>query len=125
MIILSYNPDEDELFIGLSFKEFEKINKDYDNITYCHWNYQNDVEHFDYQLQNKEYVKMIKQVYGIDELPYICIITDRKHNRIQTAVHHHPFHQLYNGYSPWKKIKPVIINSFDLENIMINTEANY
>ena len=119
MIILSYDPTDDKFFIGLSFEEFNKITKDY-NIKYCHCNYQNDVEHFNHQLQNKEYVKMIKQVYGIDEVPYICIITDRTKVQIETTVHHHPFHQLWNGYSPWRKIQPLLINELDLENIKIN-----
>lgn len=121
MIILSYDPTDDKFFIGLSFEEFNKIIKDY-NIKYCHCNYQNDVEHFNYQLQNKEYVKMIKQVYGIDEMPYVCIITDRTKVQIETTVHHHPFHQLWNGYSPWRKIQPLLINELDLENIKINVK---
>ena len=123
MIILSYNPTDDKFFIGLSFEEFNKINQEY-NINYYHGNYQNEVEHFNYQLQNKEYVKMIKQVYAIDEIPYICIITDRTQNQIETTVHHHPFHQLWNGYSPWKKINPVIINNLYLKNIIINIPSN-
>ena len=111
MQVLAYNPVDDSYFIGLSFEEFETIAKKF----MIHYERSSNFEIEKQQaLRNStrpEYIKMIKELYDIKDYPFICIVMDKKLT-IKVLPTHYPFSPLWNGYSPWKRIRSYEIKDF-------------
>ncbi len=104
MLLLSYNPQDDEFFIGLSLEEFEKISLKY-NIDYGYnSNYVLAKESAINKYADATYTKMIKEFYQIENMPFICIVKKKGRDELQVQSAHFPFAPLWNGYSPWQRI---------------------
>ena len=111
MQVLAYNPVDNSYFIGLSFEEFEIITKKF-IIHYDHSsNIEVEKQKALHNASRSEYVKMIKELYNIKKYPFICIETDKKF-AIKVLPTHYPFSPLWNGYSPWKRIRSYEIKDF-------------
>ena len=109
MKVLSYNPSEDRFFVGLSELEFKQVKEIYSHCTndigkemfvIRQYDIRDAYRYTDEPEESMNYINMIKEAYEIDNLPFICVIVDRNLVHIETSVHHHPFHNLWNGYSP-------------------------
>ena len=124
MKILSYNPEDDTFFIGVTKKDFNKIVSEYS------FDDDKSKHHLDCVVNEtknshlrKNYVHMIYKAYGINRFPCIGFIVSRDLKKVVPEVLHHPFHQLWNAYSPWRKIPVRDISSLDeLKDIHIECE---
>lgn len=119
MQLLSYNPDGDEFFIGMSLDEFEQAPKkciiDYGYNS----NYENQLKIGLEEYKNEPYNEKIRKIYQCDKTPFICAVTDRNFCKISIRPKHFPFHNLWNGYSPWKNIFVKEIEPFNPIRIKI------
>ena len=107
MQILSYNPSDNEYFLGLSLHEFEEIKKKYSiRNTYTL-----------YKKENENQRKLFFEMYDSDEFPFICLVVDNAFSNLYTEAFSFPFHQLWNGYTPWRRIQIENINDLsELKN---------
>lgn len=105
MLLLSYNPQDDEFFIGLSLEEFEKAPQNYDIDYGDNSNYVIAKETATNKYADVTYSKMIKEFYQIETTPFICFVNKNGSTKLQVRPSHFPFAQLWNGYSPWQRIK--------------------
>lgn len=120
MYILSHNPEKDEFFVGLSLEEFEELSQEY-NVDYGYKsNYEIEKEKAINECEYESYHETIRKTYGIESVPFICIVTDSDCSKIRIEPKHFPFANLWNGYSPWKKIEVQNVESLNLKNIKIN-----
>ena len=115
MLILSYNPRNDEFFIGLSEEEFEQVAGKYAVDFGYNMDYEMTKEHALRKMADSYHVEMIKQFYQIDEVPFICIVTNRDCSEIGIRPKHFPFANHWNGYSPWIKIEVQEIENLEAE----------
>lgn len=60
-----------------------------------------------------EYNDMIKEAMDVDEVAYAYFCVTRDLSDCYADVAHHPFHQLWNGYSPFRRCDHVEINTPD------------
>lgn len=120
MQILSYNPQDDEFFIGLSLRELEQISNIYIVDYGYHSNYEIEKEKAIKKQSDKSYNEMLKEFYQVKNIPLICIVTDRNCSTISIREKHFPFANLWNGYSPWQRIEVLEIDTLDFCNIKIN-----
>ena len=111
MQVLSYNAEEQFFFIGLSFTEFEEIIKNFTVNFVDNSNYELEKQKSRRNSFSPKYVKMIRELYRIDKYPFICVVVDEK-LKITVVPSHYPFSPLWNGYSPWKNLKPFEIKEF-------------
>ena len=63
--------------------------------------------------QGKHYEKTIKEVMRVNEIAYAYFNVSRDLSVCYADVAHHPFHQLWNGYSPYCLCDQVEIQSPD------------
>ncbi len=117
MQILSYNQSADEFFVGLTAGEFDDV---YARVAL------NGMSLSKYQeveeealLKNDAYCNMICEVYMIEKAPFICIVVNRDLSTIEVRPSHYPFANLWNGYSPWRRIEVIEVDSLDLKNIQV------
>ena len=59
----------------------------------------------------KEYEQIIKDMMGVKEIAYAYFCVSRDMSDCYAEVAHHPFHQLWNGYSPFRRCDPIDISS--------------
>ena len=72
----------------------------------------------------QEYVQMIKDTMQVDELAYAYFCVARDLSECYAEVAHHPFHQLWNGYSPFWRCDHVDINTpDDLKDIVMTLDG--
>jgi hypothetical protein len=124
MQILSYNPTDDTFFIGLSENEFEELAGKF-GIDYGHLsNYEKAKEGAFRNWEDSisdQYKQMIKELYDIQKFPYIYVVINRSATHITIRSSHFPFANLWNAYSPWRKIKVQNINDIKhLEGIYVH-----
>ena len=121
MQILSYNPEEDTFFIGLSQKEFEHLAADRDIEYEKSFDFEQTLQRAFKNQGRESYAQMIRDAYGIQCVPFVCVAVDRDASKIAVRESHFPFAPLWNGYSPWKIIKPQSIDNLEeLKTIKFN-----
>jgi len=108
MKVISFNPEGQQFFIAVSFDEFEILKKSYEFS-----NGTSSLERCKECNKDDNYAEMIKQTFGISEMPDLCFMTDRNLTKMTIMQHHYPFHQLWNGYSPWRMVDIVELKSLD------------
>ena len=117
MMIISYRPSDDQFWIACSKEEAEKwfvplLNEE--RLKYYH-----DVlrMNLDRKRQDPEnavaYEKMVKGAMGVDEVSYAYFNVSRDLSECYSDVAHHPFHQLWNGYSPFCLCDHIVIDTPD------------
>ena len=110
MQVLAYNSVDDSYFIGLSVEEFETLAKKF-IIHYEHnSNFEVEKQKALYQISNLARQQIIKELYNIDRIPFICAVVSNDLS-LQILPPHYPFGTLWNGYSPWKSIQIYEIKS--------------
>lgn len=60
--------------------------------------------------QGLSYQQYIMDLYAIDYMPDVCLITSRDLSDIEVALYDFPFGHMWNGESPWEKIETVVIH---------------
>lgn len=63
--------------------------------------------------RRNSYEQMIKETMEVDEVAYAYFCVSRDLSECYADVAHHPFHQLWNAYSPFRLCDHVEINSPD------------
>ena len=117
MKIISYRPFDDQFWVACSKEEAEKwfvplLNEE--KLKYYH-------EVLKMNLDRKlldprravEYDNIIKEMMGVDEVSYAYFNVSRDLSECYSDVAHHPFHQLWNGYSPFYLCDHIVINTPD------------
>ena len=61
----------------------------------------------------KDYEQMIKDTMEVDEVAYAYFCVSRDLSECYADVAHHPFHPLWNAYSPFRRCDHVEIDSPD------------
>lgn len=131
MTILAYMPvssdEPDSFWIACTKEEAEKWFIPLLNENGHRWlqNWLNDCE---MRAQDKDHGKwyedMIKETMHVDRIAYAYFCVSRDLSKCYADVAHHPFHQLWNGYSPFRKCDHVEINTpDDLKDIVITYEG--
>lgn len=118
MQLLAYNPKKDEFFVGMSQDEFEQAAKKCSINDGHSFNYEDEVKNALEKCKDEWYNELIRKMYQCDEIPFICVVTDRDFHKVSIRPKHFPFGHMWNGYSPWKSIvmkeiepfKPITIN---------------
>lgn len=126
MKVLSYNPSDDSFFVSVTWDEYRRLAAKYE-IDAAGEDVEGVIESFkdfleiqketDAESEGFSYEQYIKDWYGIDEMPNICLVIKRDLSEFAVEQYNHPFHHLWNGYSPWEKIKTVAIN--DLSDLAV------
>lgn len=71
-----------------------------------------------------EYNKMIKETMEVEEVAYVHFCVSRDLSDCYAEVAHHPFHQLWNAYSPFWRCDHVDINTpDDLKDIVMTLDG--
>jgi hypothetical protein len=131
MKIISYIPPEpgkvDSFWIACSKEEAEKWFIPLLDENGLRWlqNWFNDCER---RMRDKDqrqgYEQMIKETMHVNELAYAYFCVARDLSKCYANVAHHPFHQLWNGYSPFLRCDQVDINSPDeLKDIVMTLDG--
>ena len=116
MKIISYRPADDQFWIGCTKEEAEKffiplLNEDSKNglsefLRHC-------------EMYDDEYREMVCETMGIEELSYMYFNVSRDLKICYYDVPHHPFHQLWNAYSPFVKCDFIeISHTSELKNVV-------
>lgn len=120
MQVICCDPSDDMFFVGVSFAEFDQLKEKY-KFKNGTLNYEHDREHVERhskEIGENSYSEMIKKAYGISHMPDLCFAAKRNLSELVIHLHHYPFHQLWNGYSPWRKIDLKEIASLEeLQNL--------
>ena len=127
MKIISYRPTDDQFWIACNKEEAEKWFiplLDENGLRQL-----NDWFHL-YEIckggpdQGQEYESIVKEMMGVDEIAYAYFNVSRDLSVCYADVAHHPFHQLWNGYSPFCPCDHVEINSpTDLKDIVMTQDG--
>ena len=120
MTILSYIPavadKQDSFWIACSKEEAEKWFIPLLDERGHQW-LQNWFEACEMRARDKDqgkwYEDMIKEAMHVDGLAYAYFCVSRNLSECYADVAHHPFHQLWNGYSPFWRCDHVEINTPD------------
>ena len=71
-----------------------------------------------------EYERMIKETMEVNEVAYAYFNVSRDLSVCYSDVAHHPFHQLWNGYSPFRKCDHIVIDSLEeLKNLVMTYQG--
>lgn len=74
--------------------------------------------------QYVKYCEMIKETMEVNEVAYAYFCVSRDLSECYADVAHHPFHQLWNGYSPFCRCDHVEIDSPDqLKDIVMTLDG--
>ena len=127
MKIISYRPSDDQFWIACNKQEAEKWFiplLDENGLRQL-----NDWFHL-YEIRKggadhgQEYESLVKEMMGVDEIAYAYFNVSRDLSVCYADVAHHPFHQLWNGYSPFCPCDHVEINSpADLKGIVMTQDG--
>lgn len=124
MRVLSYDPSGDYFFVETTWNEFRKLAGKYKMDTHGMGveevieNYkliQEDQE--DQNVSGWSYRQYIMDLYDIDYMPDVCLITSRDLSDIEVELYDFPFGHMWNGESPWEKIETVVIH--DLTDLAV------
>ena len=109
MEIISYRPNDDQFWIGCSKEEAERY--------FVPLLKGKDLEYYKSMIVRQkytpDYVSMVKSCMEIEELSYAYFNVSRNLDLCYYDVPHHPFHQLWNAYSLFRRCKHVVINSLE------------
>ena len=124
MRVLSYDPSNDLFFVAVTWDEYRQLSAEYridtgnkafgveDVIGIFRYYHTEPVDAED-EAEKAEYEQYIKGLYGIDDLPEICLIVKRDLSDLAVEQYDHPFHHMWNGDSPWEKIETVVITGLN------------
>ena len=71
-----------------------------------------------------EYERMIKETMEVNEVAYAYFNVSLDISICYSDVAHHPFHQLWNGYSPFRKCDHIVIDSLEeLKNLVMTYQG--
>ena len=124
MKVLSYEPDGGRFFVAVTWDEYRQLAAKYEidtgnpdvgveeaiEVFRYHHEVKDDAEE---EAERASYEQYIKELYGIDNLPDICLIVKRDLSDLAVEQYDYPFHHMWNGYSPWEKIEAVSIDDLD------------
>ncbi len=117
MTIISYRPSDDQFWIACTKEEAEKWFvpllderglKQYHDVLFMTEKWKRGSSDF-----VKDYNQMIKNAMCVDEVAYAYFNVSRDLSVCYSDVAHHPFHQLWNGYSPFCFCDHIVINTPD------------
>ena len=117
MTIIAYIPSLvlDEFWIGCSKEEAEKWfvpRLDENRLEQYNVVLRMNAERKEHDAHwATEYDDMIKETLGVNEVSYIYFGVTRDRSNCYAEVAHYPFHQLWNGYSPFCLCDHVTIDS--------------
>lgn len=127
MKIISYRPDDDQFWIACSKEEAEKwfVPLLDDQKLNQYQEVLNENEHRKGHPEvAAKYEDMVKEALQVNEVAYAYFNVSRDLTVCYSDVAHHPFHQLWNGYSPFCLCDHIEINSPDqLKNIVMTYEG--
>lgn len=124
MRVLSYDPSGDLFFVAVTWDEYRQLSAEYsidtgnkafgvEDVIGTFQYYHREPEDAEDEAEKAEYEQYIKVLYGIDVLPEICLIVKRDLSDLAVEQYDHPFHQLWNGDSPWEKIETAAITGLN------------
>lgn len=102
MKIISYRPRDDQFWIDCTMEEAEQffipLLEDWrkDRLP-------NYFREYEEQFSSPAYQKIVCETMEIKEMSYIYFNVSRDLKICYYDVPHHPFHQLWNAYSPFRK----------------------
>lgn len=127
MKIISYRPEDDQFWIACNKEEAEKWfiplldEQGLKGLNDWFRFYEDRKRGPD---RGEEYESNVKGVMGVDEIAYAYFNVSRDLSVCYAGVAHHPFHQLWNGYSPFCPCDHVEINSpADLKDIVMTRDG--
>lgn len=112
MRVLSYDPDGDFFFVDAAWDEYRQLTAQYDidaggygagEVIEIQKEYQEELK----EMQGEE--QFIKDWYGIGDLPQVCLVVKKDLSELRVDQYDYPFHHMWNGESPWIKMKPAAI----------------
>lgn len=117
MRVLSYDPQDDFFFVDAAWDEYRQLAAEYEidaggadaeEVIEIQKDYRRELaeEVFDASYPFQQY---LRDLYGIDDMPEVCLVVKRDLSDLWVDQYDHPFHHLWNGESPWIKIKPAAI----------------
>lgn len=117
MRVLSYDPQDDFFFVDATWDEYRQLAAEYEidaggadaeEVIEIQKDYRRELaeEVFDASYPFQQY---LRDLYGIDDMPEVCLVVKRDLSALWVDQYDHPFHHLWNGESPWIKIKPAAI----------------
>lgn len=111
MRVLSYDPGGDYFFVETTWNEFCKLAGKYKIDTHG-MGVGEVIENYKLiqEDQGLSYQQYIMDLYAIDYMPDVCLITSRDLSDIEVALYDFPFGHMWNGESPWEKIETVVIH---------------
>ncbi|WP_325199768.1 hypothetical protein [Oscillibacter sp.] len=119
MRVLSYDPEDNFFFVDMTWDEYRRLAAEYEidtkgadaeEVIEIQKDYRRELaeEVFDASYPFQQY---LKDLYGIDNMPEVCLVVKRDLSDLWVDQYDHPFHHLWNGESPWIKIRPVPIEA--------------
>ena len=107
MLIISYRPRDDQFWIGCTMAEAEKY-----FFPLLNEQQKEGLTGFLEQLKEytPKYKEMVCETMGIDMLSDIYFNVSRDLKVCYYDVPHHPFHQLWNAYSPFARCEFIEIS---------------
>jgi len=117
MTIISYRPYDDQFWIACTQEEAEKwfvpLLDEQRLRQYLDVLKMNEERKRGKPDWDAEYNQMIKETMKVDEVAYAYFNVSRDLSVCYSDVAHHPFHQLWNGYSPFEYCDHVDIKTPD------------
>lgn len=117
MKIISYRPSDDQFWIACTHEEAEKwfvpLLDESGLKQYLDVLRMNDERKENNPEWAIEYDNMIKDTMEVNEVAYAYFNVSRDLSVCYSDMAHHPFHQLWNGYSPFRRCDHVDINTPD------------
>lgn len=118
MRVLSYDPSDDFFFVDVTWDEYRRLAAEYEidtrgadaeEVIEIQKIYREEMtESFGEAYSFQEY---LRDLYGIDEMPEVCLVVKRDLSDLWVDQYDHPFGHMWNGESPWMKIEPVPIEA--------------
>lgn len=118
MRVLSYDPGDDFFFVDATWDEYRRLaarhkidagGADAEEVIEIQKIYREEMkESFGETYSFQEY---LKDLYGIDDMPEVCLVMKRDLSDLWVDQYDHPFGHMWNGESPWIEMKPVPIEA--------------
>ena len=116
MTILAYRPDDDQFWLSCNKEEAERWfipRLDEKGMKSLNGWFELYASRKRQEDHGKEYEDMVKEMMCVDEIAYAYFNVSRDLSVCYAEMAHHPFHQLWNGYSPFCPCEHVEIKSPD------------
>ena len=119
MRVLSYDPEDGLFFVDVAWDEYRQLaarykidtgGADAEEVIEIQKTYREEMteEAFGESYPFQQY---LKDLYGIDDMPQVCLVVKRDLSDLWVDQYDHPFHHMWNGESPWMKIEPAVIEA--------------